>query len=175
MRYLAALDSIVSMIYTTQHICGMFKVSHQTVKNWAKEFAVYLSPTATPEHNRQRVFTEDDIRVFALVHNYRNTGKVFEDAHLALQSGQRGEVPPTAGELVPTTPPAFMALQEKINSLENALEVALLEREQALLASAADKAVRDHLEHRVNELQTRLETLIGENAVLKANKPRIDD
>jgi hypothetical protein len=43
------------MIYTTQHICGMFKVSHQTVKNWTRKFFAYLSPSATPEQNRQRV------------------------------------------------------------------------------------------------------------------------
>lgn len=118
------------MTYTTQHICSMFRISHQTAKNWAREFASYLSPTATPDKNRQRVFTDEDVRVFALVHQFRLAGKFFEDAHAALASGERGDIPSTAGEIVPTTTPAVIAMQERLDTLEIELREALSDADQ---------------------------------------------
>ncbi len=74
--------------YSTQNICALFKVSHQTVKNWSDEFASYLSPSATPGANRKRSFTTNDLMVFSLVNDYRKRGYTYADAQLALGAGQ---------------------------------------------------------------------------------------
>lgn len=118
--------------FTTQHICGLFKISHQTVKTWSKEFAAYLSPTATPEEGKKRLFTVDDVRVFDLVADYRNRGYTYDDAQMALRSGQRGNVPATAGSIEPTAPPAaIVALKEEITNLRQHLVEAYTERDEA--------------------------------------------
>ncbi len=101
--------------YTTKDIAAIFKVSHQAVKTWAREFALYLSPSAQPESGKRRIFTDDDVRVFALVREYTQRGYNFVDAHLALKAGQRGDIPDTASEITPTPPPQLIiALRQEI-------------------------------------------------------------
>ena len=91
--------------YTTQHLRTIFKVSHQTIKNWADEFASYLSPTANPEAGKKRLYTTEDVQVFALVKDYRQRGYTYEDVHTALKTGQRGDIPFEASDIVSTVPP----------------------------------------------------------------------
>jgi DNA-binding transcriptional MerR regulator len=104
--------------YTTKDIAAIFKVSHQAVKTWAREFGLYLSPSAQPEAGKRRIFTDDDVRVFALVREYTQRGYNFTDAHLALKAGQRGDIPDTASEVTPTPPPQLIvALRQEINAI----------------------------------------------------------
>ncbi|MBL8165402.1 MAG: MerR family transcriptional regulator [Anaerolineae bacterium] len=113
------------MPYTTQQVSGFFSLSHQTIKNYAAEFAAYLSPTATPGHNRQRQFTEDDLTVLALVVEMKRSGARYDDIHASLGAGQRGEMPGTTHttDLAPAgTTRALLAeiktLNERIRELE---------------------------------------------------------
>jgi len=109
----------------------MFKISHQTVKNWAKEFQAYLSPTATPAKKRQRVYVDDDIRVFALVSELKNQGNRYDEIHAALGAGQRGDIPPNAGEIIPSPPPAQIAIwQERARELETQIKAARTEADE---------------------------------------------
>ncbi len=72
----------------------LFEVSSETVRNYVKEFATYLSPTANPGKGSHRLFTPDDLAVFALIVDMkRNQGRPFEEIHAALVNGQRGELP----------------------------------------------------------------------------------
>jgi len=82
------------MLFTTKHAQALFRVaSAQTIRNWANEFQAYLSPSAKPGSGNARRFTEDDMRVLALVAEISSQGKPFEAIHAALASGQRGELP----------------------------------------------------------------------------------
>lgn len=76
--------------FTTPQVAERFGVSEQTVKNWTKEFAEYLSPTAAPEKGKTRAFTSEDVAALAVVHELVGRGKNTDAAHVALRAGQRG-------------------------------------------------------------------------------------
>ena len=78
--------------FSTAQVAKRFTVADQTVKNWAAEFASYLSPTATPEAGKRRAFTAEDVAILALVHELVGRGRDTAAAHAALQAGQRGAV-----------------------------------------------------------------------------------
>ena len=79
-------------MYQTKDVCENFNISRQTVRTWTSEFAEYLSPSATPEKGQQRNFSDEDMAVFALVHEVKQRGGTYENAHLQLKNGQRGEL-----------------------------------------------------------------------------------
>ncbi len=114
-RKVAALRYTQGM-YTTGHLTTLFNVSHQTIKNYCKEFAAYLSPTATPPANRQRQFTDDDLAVLSLVVELKTAGATFEDIHAALGAGQRGLTPDTAA-LTLNEPVMLIALRQQVTDL----------------------------------------------------------
>lgn len=120
--------------YTTSGIAKLFQVSDQTVKNWAREFAPYLSPTAQPGGNKRRTFTDDDLAVFALVHAQSSKGLNYEDAHAALKTGQRGTVPNGSSELATTAaPPALMErLREEIALRDRMIDSLRTDRDKRL-------------------------------------------
>lgn len=105
--------------YTTSDIAALFGVSVQSVKNWAREFSDYLTPTATPAAGQKRNFKEDDLRVFALVREYTVRGNTFSDAHMALRAGQRGEIPTSA--LTTPEPQLLTKLRDQIDQLNQRL------------------------------------------------------
>ena len=79
--------------YKTRDLEILFDVTGETIRAWASEFEAYMSPTAIPTTKGQtRIFTDSDVEVFALVAQLRQLGKGFDDAHLALANGQRGDL-----------------------------------------------------------------------------------
>ena len=81
-------------MYTTKHAQILYRVaSSQTIRNWAREFEQYLSPTATPEKGTTRHCTKEDMSVFALIAELSNQNRSFADIHAALEAGQRGDIP----------------------------------------------------------------------------------
>jgi DNA-binding transcriptional MerR regulator len=85
--------------YSTQQTANLFSLSRETIRRWAKEFTEYLSDTASAGGGRTRKFSEDDLNVFALVANLKDTGETFDSIHASLKNGQRGEIPENAKEL----------------------------------------------------------------------------
>jgi DNA-binding transcriptional MerR regulator len=81
------------MLYSSRHVCLLFGVAPETVRNWSEEFSRHLSVTANPGKGRHRNFTEEDMQVFGLVSELKNQGLMYEDIHAALDNGQRGEPP----------------------------------------------------------------------------------
>jgi DNA-binding transcriptional MerR regulator len=149
---------------TTQDITQLFSISHQTVKNWSVEFAEYLSPMANPSQGRKRLFTPDDVKAFALVHDYRERGYTYEDIHLALKTGQRGEIPEQAGQIVPTIPPALLtSLRLEMNNLQEKLQTTQTERDEY---KGQVKLLREQL----TEEREISREVIEENARLKAQQ-----
>lgn len=126
--------------YSTQHLATMFNVSTTAIKNWAVEFVGYLSPTATPETGKKRRFTSEDARVLALVNQYRLNGYQWEDVHMALRAGQRGEIPAPDDLALAEPPPALLqSLKEEIMRKNAEIEQA---RQQVI---EADKRTADAL------------------------------
>ena len=59
------------------------------VKQWAKQFAEYLSLTARPARGGERRFAEADLRVLAVVAEHLEFGNDEDDVHYALNSGRQ--------------------------------------------------------------------------------------
>lgn len=150
------------MKYTTQHIQALFNVSHQTVKNWVAEFATYLSPSATPESGRARQFTEEDLRVLALVSEMKTRSATYEDIHAALQTGQRGTLPDSFTTALAPTPSIVSALADMREQM-----TLLNETIQNLQLSISRKDGQiDLLKEQLKEAQTEVSRLQRENARL---------
>ena len=79
---------------TTGEIQKIFRVSAQTVRNWCHEVGEYLSPSATPAiPGTRRRFTEDDLKVFALIVSMTAADQTYKDVKEALANGKRGALP----------------------------------------------------------------------------------
>ena len=77
---------------TVKDIAARYSVTKNTVRNWCKEFAGYLSDEAT---STPRQFTEADQYVFALVADMRNGKRPYKDIHAALANDQHLDMPLT--------------------------------------------------------------------------------
>lgn len=128
--------------FSTSQVAKRFGVAEQTVKNWAKEFAEYLSPTATPEPGKRRAFTADDVAIFALAHGMVGRGRDTDAAHVALRAGQRGE----SGIVAANTADTLISVQRERDMLQGAL----IELRQQL------KDSRDTRDQRIAELEREL-------------------
>jgi DNA-binding transcriptional MerR regulator len=118
-------------VYTTQDVARLFQVSRQTVKNWSDEFVSYLSPTAQPEKGKKKLFTPEDIEVFALVAEYHGRGLHYEDVHAALKTGQKGIAPLEQRGLSPLQPSELMvALKQQVDELHRMNEELKSERDE---------------------------------------------
>lgn len=127
----------------------LFDVSHQTVRRWCDEFEQYLSSSATPPAGEMRLFTDDDLRVLALVAQVKNNGGIYEDAHARLRAGERGEIP----DEPPSEQQKQMVMSQlAIQNKELRAEIESLTRER----EATQAALKEKSEE-VIRLQTRLE------------------
>ncbi len=142
--------------YLTSHVTKVFDVSPQTVRNWAEEFSRYLSVSAAPGRGRNRQFSEDDFRVFALVAAMKKSGAPNDEIHVSLAAGQRGDLPPL--------PPA--ADMQMVIMSDHA-------RAMATLQSERDSALAD-----LQKLQTELQRSQGRNDLLteqlKAEREQVE-
>lgn len=116
--------------FTTHAVSDLFQVSTQTVLNWSASFANFLSPTATPGTGRRRSFTFDDLKVFALIHDFNKRGYNYEDARLALSAEQRGEIPDTTKAEVTIPSALVVQLRDEITNLRMHLRAAESERDK---------------------------------------------
>lgn len=156
---------------TTKQLSDFLNVSTETVRGWSIEFARYLSPTATPSAGRHRRFTDNDMRVFTLIAELKNSGLLYEDIHAALTSGQRGDLP-TPGALVirSETGAQLAILEHRIRELETERETLAAQLTEAQTQKArlegqliAMNSVQDELKN----LREELIHLHRENAKLE--------
>ena len=78
---------------STGKVAAYFNRSEATIRNWAKEFAKHLSPTGVPEAGKVREFTIEDMTILDLVATLKDQKRGYEDIHVALDAGQRGNPP----------------------------------------------------------------------------------
>ena len=148
--------------YTTKNICTWLEISHQTVKTWSDEFARYLSPDAKPGAGKTRRFTEEDVKVFALVASMRAGREKAEDIHASLASGSRGMLPDMRdSSITKAMPMQIAAMQETIGHLRQDLRTAQDENEQY-------KGQVELLKEMLKEKETQLQEMYQEVARLKA-------
>ena len=147
--------------FTTAHLAKIFDLTEQTIKSWSAEFASDLSPMATPPAGKRRRFTRADVEVFALVSDYRNKSVSFEEIHLALNTNQRGEVPPIADELaVQDTTTIIMTLKNQMASLQFHITELQSDRSEA---EGQVKLLKDQLDAK----ERLIRQLYEENAELR--------
>lgn len=139
----------VSMNYSAIQTAELFNVARETIRKWAIEFDLYLSPSARPESGGIRRFTQNDLEIFALIAEMKGQGKVFDDIHAALRAGQRGIVPDMPIHLTTQPNQQELVLTERIHTLETELE-----KERAARNKAEGKV--ELLEKQVEKLQERL-------------------
>jgi DNA-binding transcriptional MerR regulator len=164
------------MTYTTTQLATLFGVKPQTIRNWAEEFIEYLSPTSKPGLNRNRMFTVDDARVFALVAELKKQKLTYADIHATLQSGERGEppaLPPKDLQLIASSEREqryslqIELLQHELARVQNELvyakgeldKVQELREEKVRLETALrlTQEQRDNLEEQLNEKDEQLD------------------
>ena len=119
--------------YKNKEIQSLFNISADTVRVWSEEFSTYLSPLATPGTGKHRVFTDEDLQVFALISDLRSHDMSYEEIHAALQSGQRGDLPVVERERANeySAELQLTVAQDKVRQLITQLE-ATEQRAQAL-------------------------------------------
>lgn len=141
--------------YSSRHTATIFGVALETIRNWADEFQHYLSPTATPGRGKHRMYTFDDLRVFALVAELKQMGHTYADIHSSLQNGQRGQPPSLPPEEIQAL---VVGEQERRLSLEvDYLQRNLIRAQQEL--EEARTALKEAMQIREDKirLETRLE------------------
>jgi DNA-binding transcriptional MerR regulator len=134
------------MGYTTNDIKAIFSIAPETVRNWTREFARYLSVTANPESGRTRLFTEEDLKVFDLVNRMREDNKSYDDIHAALIAGERGNGPGVS-------PEDIRALVTGETERQLALEIQILRRQ----LSIAEERVKEHDELKTKSIRLEAE------------------
>lgn len=158
--------------YATQHLATIFGVSTTAVKNWAIEFSSYLSETAKPPDGRKRRFQESDCKVLALVNEYRLNGYTWEDAHVALRSGQRGEMPVKRADIAPVETPQAITnkFKEEIMNLRQELEEAKQIAKQADVRAEQMAGQNLLLREMMAEKERRIDELVKQVARLEVGQ-----
>ncbi len=80
-------------MFSSTQAAAVFHVSNETIRNWAEEFSRYLSFMANPGKGRTRSFSEEDMQVLSLISEMKGQGSTFEEIHISLGRGQRGDTP----------------------------------------------------------------------------------
>lgn len=122
------------MLYSSRHIQALYQISHETVRKWTLEFAKYLSDHATPtKNNQKRRYNDSDMQILSYIAQSRKMGAGYNDIHVGLANGERGEVPILPAEEVEkvTTSDKEIRLSLHIDKLENVILTAKSEAEQA--------------------------------------------
>lgn len=151
------------MEYKSQDVQRTYDVSAETVRTWSDEFREYLSDGANPGTGKHRLFTEDDLSVFALVAETKDRGGTYAEAHLSLKAGYRGTIPTIADERGLT-----LAIKNELANAHMQIEQIKTERDEA-------QSKVHNLESDIIRLSTRLEEADKRIAELKEGQTGRDD
>lgn len=153
-------------LYSSRHVATIFGVALETVRNWADEFEPYLSPTATPGKGKHRMYTLDDLKVFALVADMKKRGNTYEEIHASLRVGSRGQPP-----VLPPDEVQALVVGEQERRLS--LEVEYLQRSMMKLQQQLEEAERQLKEAwAIKEEKIRLEVRFEEEQKRTLEKER---
>lgn len=152
------------MYYSTAQTAATFKVTAQTIRRWTEDFRKFLSPGASPEQGRTRLFSDADMEVLALVAVLKAEGKQTEDIVAALAAGERGQMQQlaTVGNMA-----NIEAIKQRISNLEQELEE---ERARRLEAEKGRAKAEGWAEGREQLLRERIQELEREIAHLRQSQ-----
>lgn len=140
------------MKYNTKTVASLLNVSQSTIKNYTAEFGAYLSPSASPPAGGVRQFTDDDLLVLSLAAQMKKAGASYDEIHLALRNGQRGEIPAESAEITPSASAMIISLREQIIRRDDIIQQLQLER-------AGDKSLIANLEQKLEAAQLEIRRL----------------
>jgi DNA-binding transcriptional MerR regulator len=124
-------------------------VSSETVRQWSIEFSQYLSPSGQPGSGKQKVFSDSDMLVLSLIAEMKQQRKTYEEIHVALQAGQRGDLP-----AMPASRVSALATTDREKSLQ--LQLTFLQQE--LLKAQEEMKTLDHVKQNLaHEREERLQ------------------
>jgi DNA-binding transcriptional MerR regulator len=161
----------MEMKYKARHLRSVFDVSNETIRNWSKEFAKFLSPGANPSGKQHRAYTEEDLSVLTLVAEMRDDGHDFESIHMSLSNGSRGKLPERAPEEIEATSgtKAITLLQSKIVGLQQELvsaeerigelEGIAKQKDQLEMELRFERSKTEDLSEQIQELQKEVRQL----------------
>lgn len=154
----------------TSDLAKRLKVHPNTVRNYADEYARFLSAGAI---SVKRAFTQDDALIIATIAHLRNQGIKTELVKQQLEAGYRVDTLPTAAtpeEETARESIALVALPEYSRVLDLLKE---RENELARVVAERDKAQTDSagLNNRIADLQLEIGTMRGRLELLEKERP----
>jgi septal ring factor EnvC (AmiA/AmiB activator) len=108
------------------------------------------------------------MEVFALVHNVKQRGGTYVNAHLELKSGLRGELPILDLPATKESETHLAPLRGEITRLSNLLQNAMAEREDLRMTAAQEKALRQRSDEQLAKAQQKIDELNQEIGMLRA-------
>lgn len=150
-------------MYTSTHAATLFHVSNETIRNWSEEFSRYLSFLANPGKGRTRSFSEEDMQVLSLIAEMKGKGSTFEEIHIALGKGQRGDAPDLPVEEVKAiiTGEQERRLSLEIEYLKRTLQDALVRaqdgervKEENIRLKTQLEAAQERVHHLLEQIQS---------------------
>lgn len=164
----------------TGEIAERLGVSDNTIRNWSRDYANYLSDQgAGLQPGATREFTQDDVIVLATIAEYRDSGLTHEQISDLLDEGKRTALippPPPMNEdrvrenveLTTRERAEVEILTARLNMLQAQFAQALQERENAV------KAEREALK-RIDELHQELADAKASAARMEERASRLDE
>ena len=160
-------------MFTIRDVATLHGITTENARQWAIEFAPYLSPTATPGDRQKRVFTDEDMAVFDLVAKGKKERRTFEDIHAALLAGQRG--------VAPQLPPAdiqalsLVAGDRRLVAQVDRLNMLLAVRSEELERLKAELEAAKEAQQEAAQLKAKVEYLEADRDQLKAEAKALTD
>lgn len=143
-------------------IASTFGVDSNTVRNWCKRYADYLSPAARPAGGGVRLFSSRDFAVLSYIHSALNGGMIHDEiaVKMAEMSFNDGEVDIIVG-LADVLPPEATPTSQEGQGEALAVQVALSTMQSQI------EAVRSNQERLLNR-ELRYGMMMGSIVTLAA-------
>ena len=158
-------------MYTTGEVIQLFKangrttLSRQTISNWCKEFGPqtdgslgYFSPTATPSAGGHRRFTDDDLTVLTLIASMKDMGSTYEEIHVALLNGSRGQLMASSKAIAPAVQ-RTMQLEAQVIDMQEIIDELTEERDTYRIEVATERALRERADKDLTAAREELRSL----------------
>ena len=140
---------------TVGEVAALLGVGPTTVREWGVEFKENLSPTAVPDKGQVRNFTDEDLRVLALVAKMRAEQATYDGIREALDNGDRAMPPPPTEDAGPSTALAIR-YERELSRMSGQLVSVEAERDRVIQERDAEREKRIEAEKRASVAEARL-------------------
>lgn len=129
-------------LYNPAAAAAIIRISPSTLRNWIRQFAAHLSPTANPPPGAERVLTQRDVAILQRVKELRDQFKGYDEI-----------------ESILATMPAEEAVTPYIDAGPPVIEVAPEPPRTADTTMQVISYIDDRIEARYNTLQGQIDDL----------------